>query len=77
MTLMDDRLVTEEDLLANFLIRPDENEFSGRCLAELCCDSLREFNPMVRVSVEKGKSCCKLLYTFILNIFQKNVQNKE
>lgn len=55
---MDDRLVTEEDLLANFLIRPDEKEFGGRSLAEFCCDSLREFNPMVRVSVEKGKSCC-------------------
>ncbi|XXG41565.1 hypothetical protein AAC387_Pa01g2004 [Persea americana] len=54
LTLMDDRLVTEEDLLANFLIRPDEKEFGGRSLAEFCCDSLREFNPMVRVSVEKG-----------------------
>ncbi|RWR80003.1 SUMO-activating enzyme subunit 1B-1-like protein [Cinnamomum micranthum f. kanehirae] len=60
LTLMDDRLVTEEDLLANFLIRPDEKEFGGRSLAEFCCDSLREFNPMVRVSVEKGKSCCDL-----------------
>ncbi|KAF8408442.1 hypothetical protein HHK36_007595 [Tetracentron sinense] len=54
LTLMDDRMVTEEALSANFLIPPDENMFSERSLAELCCDSLREFNPMVRVSVEKG-----------------------
>lgn len=54
LTLMDDRLVTEEDLLANFLIPPDENKFNGKSLAELCCDSLKEFNPMVHVSVEKG-----------------------
>nr|DAD34205.1 TPA_asm: hypothetical protein HUJ06_004845 [Nelumbo nucifera] len=54
LTLMDDRLVTEELLSANFLIPPDENAFSGNSLAELCCDSLRDFNPMVRVSVEKG-----------------------
>eukprot|EP00262_Sarcandra_glabra_P022432 TRINITY_DN9937_c0_g4_i1.p1 TRINITY_DN9937_c0_g4~~TRINITY_DN9937_c0_g4_i1.p1 ORF type:complete len:324 (+),score=58.62 TRINITY_DN9937_c0_g4_i1:197-1168(+) len=54
LTLMDDRLVTEEALSANFLIPPDKNTFNGRSIAELCCDSLREFNPMVRVSVEKG-----------------------
>ncbi|CAN1747680.1 SUMO-activating enzyme subunit 1A [Linum perenne] len=54
VTLMDDRAVTEEALASNFLIPPDEKVYSGRSLAELCCDSLKEFNPMVHVSVEKG-----------------------
>ncbi|KAE9467587.1 hypothetical protein C3L33_00513, partial [Rhododendron williamsianum] len=54
LTLIDDRPVTEESLSANFLIAPDENVFSGKSLAELCCNSLKDFNPMVRVSVEKG-----------------------
>lgn len=54
LTLVDDRTVTEEALSANFLIPPDENFYGGKTLAELCCDSLKEFNPMVRVSVEKG-----------------------
>lgn len=51
---MDDRVVNEEALSANFLILPDDNLFQGKTLAEVCCDSLKEFNPMVRVSVEKG-----------------------
>ncbi|KAL0441910.1 UNVERIFIED_CONTAM: SUMO-activating enzyme subunitB-1 [Sesamum radiatum] len=55
VTLNDDRLVTEELLSAYFLVPPDENVYSGKCLAELCCDSLTDFNPMVRVSVEKGE----------------------
>ncbi|XP_058103146.1 SUMO-activating enzyme subunit 1B-1-like isoform X2 [Magnolia sinica] len=54
LTLMDDRMVTEDALLANFLVPPDENIYNGRSLAEVCCESLRDFNPMVRVSVEKG-----------------------
>ncbi|RVW52595.1 SUMO-activating enzyme subunit 1A [Vitis vinifera] len=54
LTLVDSREVTEEALSANFLIPPDENVYSGKTLAELCCDSLKDFNPMVRVSVEKG-----------------------
>ncbi|KAF9671731.1 hypothetical protein SADUNF_Sadunf12G0078800 [Salix dunnii] len=54
LTLVDDRDVCEEALSANFLIPPDESVCRGKTLAELCCDSLREFNPMVRVSVEKG-----------------------
>ena len=54
MTLVDDRVVTEEALSANFLILPDENLYHGKTLAEVCCDSLKEFNPMVHVSVEKG-----------------------
>jgi ubiquitin-like 1-activating enzyme E1 A len=49
--------VTEEALSANFLMPPDENACSGKTLAELCRDSLNEFNPMVRVSVEKGLVC--------------------
>ncbi|XP_043724752.1 SUMO-activating enzyme subunit 1B-1-like [Telopea speciosissima] len=54
LTLMDNRLVTEDALSANFLIPPDDNMYSGHSLAELCRDSLRDFNPMVHVSVEKG-----------------------
>ena len=51
---MDDRIVIEDALNANFLILPDEVKHNGNSLAELCCDSLREFNPMVHVSVDKG-----------------------
>jgi len=54
LTLNDDRLVTEDLLFANFLTPPDENDFRGKSVAELCCDSLKDFNPMVSVSVEKG-----------------------
>lgn len=53
---MDDRLVTEDALQANFLIPRDETVYSGRSLSELCCESLRDFNPMVRVLAEKGDS---------------------
>ncbi|KAK8924225.1 SUMO-activating enzyme subunit 1B-1 [Platanthera zijinensis] len=54
LTLMDDRLVTENATHANFLITAEESKLSGRSLAEVYCNSLREFNPMVHVSVEKG-----------------------
>lgn len=53
---MDDRVATEEALSSNFLIPPDENVYNGKTLAQLCCDSLKDFNPMVRVSVEEGFS---------------------
>uniref|UniRef100_A0A9I9CEF9 THIF-type NAD/FAD binding fold domain-containing protein n=1 Tax=Cucumis melo TaxID=3656 RepID=A0A9I9CEF9_CUCME len=55
LTLVDNRLVTEEALSANFLIPPDESVFGGKTVAELCCDSLKDFNPMVRVSAIKGE----------------------
>ncbi|KAL2896793.1 SUMO-activating enzyme subunit 1A, partial [Bienertia sinuspersici] len=54
VTLVDDRRVTEESLTANFLIPPDEKLYEGRSISEVCCDSLKDFNPMVHVSVEKG-----------------------
>ncbi|XP_031374541.1 SUMO-activating enzyme subunit 1A isoform X3 [Punica granatum] len=54
LTLVDDRGVTEEALSANFLIPPDETLYEGKSLAELCSDSLKDFNPMVRVSAERG-----------------------
>ncbi|XVE56553.1 hypothetical protein DITRI_Ditri04bG0020300 [Diplodiscus trichospermus] len=54
LTLVDDRAVTEDALSANFLILPDEDLYHGKTLAEVCRDSLKEFNPMVDVSVEKG-----------------------
>lgn len=60
VTLVDDRIVTEDSLSANFLIPPEESIYKGKTLAELCCDSLKEFNPMVRVSVVKGQSVHKI-----------------
>ncbi|XP_042458355.1 SUMO-activating enzyme subunit 1B-1-like [Zingiber officinale] len=54
LTVMDDRLVTEDTLQANFLIPRDSDAYGGRSLSEVCCESLRDFNPMVRVSAEKG-----------------------
>lgn len=66
LTLMDNRVVTEEALNANFLIPPKEGGYSEKTLAEICCDSLKEFNPMVRVSVEKGE-----LSTFSAEFFDK------
>nr|KAJ0215141.1 hypothetical protein LSAT_V11C300123310 [Lactuca sativa] len=38
----------------------------GGSLAELCCDSLKDFNPMVHVSVEKGD-----LSSFGVDFFEK------
>ena len=54
VTLLDDSPVTEEAMNANFLIPPDEGFYKGRSISEVCCDSLKDFNPMVHVSVEKG-----------------------
>ncbi|GMJ13684.1 SUMO activating enzyme 1B, ARABIDOPSIS THALIANA SUMO ACTIVATING ENZYME 1B [Hibiscus trionum] len=66
VTLVDERVVTEESLSANFLILPDENLYHGKTLAELCCDSLKEFNPMVHVAAEKGD-----ILTFGVEFFEK------
>ena len=52
---MDDHLVTEDDLSANFLIPHDESMYGGRSRADVCCQSLKDFNPMVRVDVAKGE----------------------
>lgn len=54
LTLNDDRSATDELLSANFLVPQSEDNYHKKCLAELCCDSLKDFNPMVRVSVKKG-----------------------
>lgn len=67
--LNDDRLVTEELLSANFLVPSDENVTRGKSLAELCCESLKDFNPMVSVSVEKGLgSVCTISIYKLLNM---------
>ncbi|XP_022770608.1 SUMO-activating enzyme subunit 1B-1-like isoform X2 [Durio zibethinus] len=66
VTLVDDRVVAEEALSANFLILPDKNQYQGKTLAEVCCDSLKEFNHMVHVSVEKGD-----ISTFGVEFFEK------
>ncbi|KAI5673786.1 hypothetical protein M9H77_14150 [Catharanthus roseus] len=55
LTLNDDRPATDELLSANFLIPPAEDyRYAEKSLADLCCDSLKDFNHMVRVSVQKG-----------------------
>ncbi|KAE8720173.1 squamosa promoter-binding-like protein 13 [Hibiscus syriacus] len=41
-------------IVREFLDIADENLYNGKTLAEVCCDSLKEFNPMVHVSVEKS-----------------------
>ncbi|GFP85767.1 sumo-activating enzyme subunit 1b-2 [Phtheirospermum japonicum] len=66
VTLNDDRMVTADLLSANFLIPPDENLYAGKTFAELSCDSLKDFNPMVRVSVKKGE-----LSSFSVDFFDK------
>lgn len=72
MTLNDDRPVNEEASTANFLIPFDCNEFGGISVAELCSESLKNFNPMVRVSVEKG---LLLLYLVLLSRSQSTLTN--
>ncbi|XP_047067485.1 SUMO-activating enzyme subunit 1A-like isoform X2 [Lolium rigidum] len=54
LSLMDDRVVTADDLNSNFLIPHDESIYGGRSRADVCCQSLKDFNPMVRVDVAKG-----------------------
>ncbi|KAM3192229.1 hypothetical protein ACQJBY_069455 [Aegilops geniculata] len=54
LSLMDDHIVTEDDLNSNFLIPHDESVYGGKSRAEVCCESLKDFNPMVRVAVAKG-----------------------
>jgi len=54
LTLMDDSPVTAEASSANFLILTEESNHKGKSIAEVCRESLRDFNPMVHVSVEKG-----------------------
>ncbi|KAJ3671858.1 hypothetical protein LUZ60_007937 [Juncus effusus] len=56
LTLMDDRSITQEVLTANFLIPLDQTaNYDDKSLSELCSESLRDFNPMVKVSFEKGE----------------------
>ncbi|KAL4278201.1 hypothetical protein GQ457_03G016540 [Hibiscus cannabinus] len=66
VTLVDERVVAEESLSANFLIMPEENLYQGKTLAEVCSDSLKEFNPMVHVAVQKGH-----ILTFGVDFFEK------
>lgn len=70
---MDDRLVTEDTLQANFLIPRDSDVYGGRSLSEVCCESLRDFNPMVRVSAEKGQSYFFLKFYFLFHFFFINI----
>ncbi|XP_078432559.1 SUMO-activating enzyme subunit 1B-1-like isoform X2 [Wolffia australiana] len=54
VTLVDDRPVSEDVIQANFLIPRNEDLWKEGSVAKLCCDSLKEFNPMVSVSVVQG-----------------------
>ena len=55
LTLIDDSPMTLEASAANFLIHFDEFEGQGITIAEACAASLRDYNPMVRVSAEPGR----------------------
>jgi ubiquitin-like 1-activating enzyme E1 A len=69
LSLMDDHIVTEDDLNSNFLIPHDESIYGGRSRAEVCCQSLKDFNPMVRVDVAKGQvySLVQFLLVWVLD----------
>ncbi|KAI4387992.1 hypothetical protein MLD38_000371 [Melastoma candidum] len=54
VTLVDDRSPTEDALSANFLVPPSLELHGNKTLAQLCGDSLKDFNPMVRVSFQNG-----------------------
>lgn len=54
LTLIDDSPMTLEASVANFLVPFDELEGQGNSIAEVCAASLRDYNPMVRVSAEPG-----------------------
>ncbi|KAH8974135.1 hypothetical protein BDL97_01G085700 [Sphagnum fallax] len=54
LVLMDDSPMTFEASAANFLVPFDELEGQGNSIATVCASSLRDFNPMVQVSVEEG-----------------------
>ncbi|MFS8011689.1 putative ubiquitin-activating enzyme [Helianthus anomalus] len=66
LTLNNNNPVTEEAFAANFLIPFDVNMGGRGSLAELCCDSLKDFNPTVHFSVEKGD-----LSSFDVDFFEK------
>ena len=61
-------MTNDEVVSSNFLIPPDENVHSGKTLAEFFCDSLKDFNPMVCVSVEKGFYFHFILLNFAFNV---------
>jgi len=54
LVLIDDSPMTFEASAANFLVPFDELEGQGNSIATVCASSLRDFNPMVQVSVEEG-----------------------
>ena len=68
LSLVDDGNPVDEDARsANFLIPTEESACAGQSVAEVCRDSIKDFNPMVRVSVEKGwraKELEKLVFLF-------------
>lgn len=67
LSLMDDHIVTEDDLSANFLIPHDEGMHGGSSRAEACCESLKDFNPMVRVAVAIGV-LYSLMHFFLISL---------
>lgn len=66
-TMMDDSPVTAEASSANVLILAEESNYKGKSIAEVCHESLRDFNSMVHVSAEKGS--VKYLSTNFLDNF--------
>uniref|UniRef100_A0A7N0RJF1 THIF-type NAD/FAD binding fold domain-containing protein n=1 Tax=Kalanchoe fedtschenkoi TaxID=63787 RepID=A0A7N0RJF1_KALFE len=54
LTLVYDRPMNEEALSANFFITSDKTVYAGQSVAGVCIESLKELNPMVRVTAEEG-----------------------
>ncbi|CAM6095287.1 unnamed protein product [Calypogeia fissa] len=54
LTLLDDRPVTAEAASTNFLIYPEDIGSERNSTATVCATSLREYNPMVNVGIQKG-----------------------
>jgi ubiquitin-like 1-activating enzyme E1 A len=54
VTLVDDRPVTAEAASTNFLIYPEDIGGERSSTATVCAASLREYNPMVNVGIQKG-----------------------
>ena len=60
LTLMEEtstRLAVDS---ANFLMSADQDD--SRDYATVCMESLKDFNPMVHVSVEKGVNFCAIQF---------------
>jgi hypothetical protein len=65
---MDDSPATAEASSTNFLILAEESNHKGKSIAEVCRESLRDFNPMVHVSGEK-ETYLPTFWTILMLLF--------